>query len=49
MKTLANYHVSINCVIGEKTLKNILIRPAKLPGHSRSGSEDDVFLFFYRF
>ena len=32
MKTLAKYHVSNHCVIGEKTFKNVLIGPDKLPG-----------------
>ena len=36
MKTLAKYHVYIHCVIGEKTFKNILIRPGKLQGLSRN-------------
>ena len=39
MKTLAKYHVSNHCVIGEKTFK-ILIGPGKLPGLSRNGSQD---------
>ena len=37
MKTLAKYHVCNSCVIGEKTFKNILIGPDKLPGLSRKG------------
>ena len=36
MKTLAKYHVCYHCVIGEKTFKNILIGPGKLPGLSRN-------------
>ena len=39
MKTLAKYHVCHNCVIGEKTLKNVLIGPDKLPGLSRNGPQ----------
>ena len=39
MKTLAKYHTCNQCVIGEKTFKNILIRPAKLPGLSRNGPQ----------
>ena len=38
MKTLAKYHICNHCVIGEKTFKNILIGPGKLPGLSRNGS-----------
>ena len=38
MKTLAKYHVCNHCVIGEKTLKNILIGPGKLSGLSRNRS-----------
>ena len=38
MKILAKYHVCNHCVIGEKTLKNILTGPGKLPGLSRNGS-----------
>ena len=37
MKTLAKYHVSNHCVIGEKTFENILIGPGKLLGLSRNG------------
>ena len=37
METLAKYHVCNHCVIGEKTFKNILIGPGKLPGLSRNG------------
>ena len=37
MKTLAKYHVCNHCAIGEKTFKNILIGPGKLPGLSRNG------------
>ena len=37
MKTLAKYHVSNHCVIGEKIFKNILIGPGKLPALSRNG------------
>ena len=40
MKTLAKYHVCNHCVIGEKTFKNILIGPGKLPGLSRNGPQD---------
>ena len=36
MKTLAKYNVWNHCVIGEKTFKNILIGPGKLPGLSRN-------------
>ena len=32
MKTLAKYHVKNRSVIGEKTFKNTLIGPGKLPG-----------------
>ena len=32
METLAKYHVCNHSVISEKTLKNILIKPGKLPG-----------------
>ena len=37
MKTLAKYHVCNHCVIGEKTFKNILVGPGKLPGLSGNG------------
>ena len=40
MKTLAKYHVCNRCVIGEKTFKNILNGPGKLPGLSRKGALD---------
>ena len=40
MKTLAKYHACNNCVIGEKTLKNILIGAGKLPGLSRKGPQE---------
>ena len=39
MKTLAKYHVCNHCVMGEKTIKNILIGPGKLPGLSRNGPQ----------
>ena len=39
MKTLAKYHICNHCVIGEKTFKNILIGPGKLPGLSRNGPQ----------
>ena len=39
MKTLAKYHVCNHCVIGEKTFKNILIGPGKLPGLSTNGPQ----------
>ena len=42
MKTLAKYHVCNQCVIGEKTFKNILIGPGKLPGLSRNGPQGRV-------
>ena len=42
MKTLAKYHVCNHCVIGEKTFKNILIGPGKLPGLSRNGHLDST-------
>ena len=35
MKTLAKYYVCNRSVIGEKTFKNILNGPGKLPGYSR--------------
>ena len=35
MKTLAKYHACNHCVIAEKTFKNILIGPGKLPELSR--------------
>ena len=38
-KTFAKYHVCNHCVIGEKTFKNILIGPGKLPGLSRNGPQ----------
>ena len=38
MKTLAKYHVCNHCVTGEKTFKNILTGPGKLPGLSRNGT-----------
>ena len=38
MKTLAKYHACNDCVIGEKTFKNILIGPGKLTGVSRNES-----------
>ena len=37
MKTMAKYHVCNHCVGGEKTFKNILIGPGKLPKLSRNG------------
>ena len=37
MKTSAKYHVCNRCVIGEKTFKNILNGPDKLPGLPRNG------------
>ena len=37
MKTLAKNHVCNHFVIGEKTFKNILIGPGKLPRLSRNG------------
>ena len=37
MKTLAKYNVCNHCVIGEKTFKNMLTLPGKLPGRSRNG------------
>ena len=37
MKTLAKYHACNHWVIDEKTFKNILIGPGKLPGLSRNG------------
>ena len=40
MKKLAKYHFSNHCVIGEKTFKNILIGPGKLPGLSRNGPQE---------
>ena len=40
MITLANYHACNHCVIGEKTFKNILIGPGKLPGLSRNGPQE---------
>ena len=41
MKTLAKYHVSYHCVIGEKNIKKkILIGPGKLPGLSRNGAQE---------
>ena len=39
MKTLAKYNACNHCVIGEKTFKNILIGPGKLPGLSRNGPQ----------
>ena len=42
MKTLAKYHVCNHCAIGEKTFKNILIGPGKLPGLSRNGPHAGV-------
>ena len=39
MKTLAKYRVCNHCVVGEKTFKNILIGPGKLPGLSRNGHQ----------
>ena len=39
MKTLAKYHVCNHCVVGEKTFKNILIGPGKLPRLSRNGHQ----------
>ena len=39
MKTLTKCHVCNHCVIGEKTFKNILIGPDKLPGLSRNGHQ----------
>ena len=39
MKTFAKYHVCNHCVIGEKTFKNILIGPGKLPGLSKNGPQ----------
>ena len=39
MKTLAKYHTCNHCVIDEKTFKNILIGPAKLPGLLRNGPQ----------
>ena len=39
MKTLAKYHVFNHCVTGEKTFKNKLIGPGKLPGLSRNGPQ----------
>ena len=39
MKILAKYNVCNHCVIGEKTFKNILIGPGKLPGLSRNGPQ----------
>ena len=42
MKTLAKYHACNHCVIGEKTFKNILIGPAKLPGLSRNGPQNGL-------
>ena len=39
MKTLAKCHACNHCVIGEKTFKNILIGPGKLPGLSRNGPQ----------
>ena len=44
LKTLAKYHVCNHCVIGEKTLKNILIGPGKLPGLLRNGPQLPVGL-----
>ena len=38
MITLAKYHTCNHCVVGEKTFKNILIGPGKLPGLSRNGT-----------
>ena len=43
MKTLAKYHVCNHCVIGEKTFKNILFGPFKLPGLSRNGPQGPYF------
>ena len=37
MKTMAKYNACDHCVIGEKTFKNIIIGPGKLPGLSRNG------------
>ena len=37
MKTLAKYHAWNHCIIGEKTFKNTLIGPGKLPGLLRNG------------
>ena len=42
MKTLAKYHVCNHCAIGEKTFKNILIGPGKLPGLSRNGPLETI-------
>ena len=36
MKTLAKYHVCNHFIIGQKTLKNILIGPGKLAALSRN-------------
>ena len=41
MKTLAKYLACNHCVIGEeKTVKNRLIGPSKLPGLSRNGPQN---------
>ena len=42
MITLAKYHACNHCVIGEKTFKNILNGPGKLPGLSRNGPQASV-------
>ena len=42
MKTLARYHVCNHCAIVEKTFKNILIVPGKLPGLSRNGPQGSI-------
>ena len=48
MKTLAKYHVSNHYVIGEKTFKNTLIGPGKLPGLSRNGPWPLKFIPVFR-
>ena len=53
MKTLAKYHICNHCVIGEKTFKNILIGPIKLPADFRETAPwavnrtNTVFAIFY--
>ena len=39
VETLAKHYVCNHCVIGEKTFKNILMGPDKLPGLSRNGPQ----------
>ena len=44
MKTLARYHVCNHCLIGDKTFKNELTGPDKLPGLSRNGPQGGIHL-----